>query len=56
MVEIIKQNLGDDIFEPSLVLTADPGFSSEANMQHLFEEKINAVIPASIQRGKNLNS
>ncbi|MDP0590329.1 MAG: hypothetical protein QS748_14525 [Candidatus Endonucleobacter bathymodioli] len=56
MVEIIKQNLGDDIFEPSLVLTADTGFSSEANMQHLFEEKINTVIPASIQRGKNLNS
>jgi hypothetical protein len=30
MVEGIKKNFGDNIFEPSLVLTADTGFSSEA--------------------------
>jgi hypothetical protein len=30
MVEGIKKNFGDNIFKPSLVLTADTGFSSEA--------------------------
>lgn len=53
IIEGIKRNLGEDIFNPSLVLTADTGFSSEANMKYLFEEKINAVIPDNQFRKRN---
>lgn len=45
MIEGIRKNLGDDIFQPSVVLTADTGFSSETNMKYLFDEKINAIVP-----------
>jgi hypothetical protein len=48
MVEGIKKNFGDGVFKPSLVLTTDTGFSSEATMQYLFDEKINAVMPLFI--------
>jgi len=53
MVEGIKHNLGHDIFKPSLVLTADTGFSSEATMQYLFDENINAVVPDNQFRKRN---
>jgi transposase len=53
MVEGIKKNFGDGIFKPSLVLTADTGFSSEATMQYLFDEKINAVVPDNQFRKRN---
>ena len=53
MVEGIKKNLGDGIFKPSLVLTADTGFSSEATMQYLFDENINAVVPDNQFRKRN---
>jgi hypothetical protein len=53
MVEGIKKNLGNNIFNPSLVLTADTGFSSEATMQYLFDEKINAVVPDNQFRKRN---
>ena len=43
MIEGIKHNLGDAIFDTSVVLTADTGFSSEANMQYLFEENIKKI-------------
>jgi hypothetical protein len=48
MVKGIKKNFGDGIFKPPLVLTADTGFSSEATIQYLFDEKINAVVPLFI--------
>jgi len=53
MIEGIKNNFGDDIFKPSLVLTADTGFSSEATMQYLFDENINAVVPDNQFRKRN---
>mgnify|MGYP000159163732 CR=1 FL=1 len=53
MVEGIKKNFGDGIFKPSLVLTADTGFSSEATMQYLFDENINAVVPDNQFRKRN---
>jgi single-stranded DNA-specific DHH superfamily exonuclease len=53
IIEGIKHNLGDTIFDTSVVLTADTGFSSEANMQYLFEENINAVIPDHQFRKRN---
>jgi len=53
MIEGIKKNLGDTIFDSSVVLTADTGFSSEANMAYLFDESINAVIPDNQFRKRN---
>jgi transposase len=53
MVEGIRRNLGDTIFDSGLVLTADTGFSSEANMEYLFEEGINAVVPDNQFRKRN---
>ena len=53
MVEGIKHQFGSDIFKPSLVLTADTGFSSEATMQYLFNENINAVVPDNQFRKRN---
>jgi transposase len=53
MVEGIKKNFGNGIFNPSLVLTADTGFSSEATMQYLFDENINAVVPDNQFRKRN---
>jgi hypothetical protein len=52
-VEGIKKNFGDNVFKPSLVLTADTGFSSEATMQYLFDENINAVVPDNQFRKRN---
>jgi hypothetical protein len=52
-IEGIKRYLGEDIFDTSVVLTADTGFSSEANMQYLFDENINAVIPNNQFRKRN---
>ena len=45
MVENIQSNLGKDIFKQDLLLTADTGYSSEANMEYLCEQGINAVVP-----------
>jgi hypothetical protein len=46
MVESIRDNLSSegDVLSSAL-LTADTGYSSEANMQYLFEKGINAVVP-----------
>ena len=52
-IEGIKRYLGEAIFDTSVVLTADTGFSSEANMQYLFDENINAVIPDNQFRKRN---
>jgi len=53
MVEGIRKNLDEKIFESSVVLTADTGFSSEANMEYLFNENIDAVIPDNQFRKRN---
>jgi hypothetical protein len=53
MIEGIKNNFGNDIFKPSLIVTADTGFSSKATMQYLFDEKINAVVPDNQFRKRN---
>lgn len=45
MIDIIKDNLGDTILGNDVLLTADTGYSSEANMKFVFDEGINAVIP-----------
>ena len=53
MVDGIRKNLDDEIFESSVVLTADTGFSSEANMEYIFQENIDAVIPDNQFRKRN---
>jgi len=45
MIENIKANLGEDVFKKDTLLTADTGYSSEANMAYVFNEQIDAVIP-----------
>ena len=53
MVEGIRERLGEDVFDASVILTADTGFSSEDNMAYLFEENINAVVPDNQFRKRN---
>lgn len=45
MVEGIKRNLSEDVFTSGALLTADTGYSSETNMEYLFEDGINAIVP-----------
>jgi len=45
MIDNINFHLGQEAFNPTTLLTADTGYSSEDNMQYLFENGINAVIP-----------
>lgn len=45
MVEKIQENLGKDILKNDTLLTADTGYSSEANMEYLYQQGINAVVP-----------
>ncbi len=45
MIKKIKENLGKDALNHETLLTADTGYSSEINMEYLYQEKINAVIP-----------
>ena len=44
-IEDIEMNLGMDLSESDCVITADTGYSSEANMKYLFERNIDAVVP-----------
>lgn len=44
-IEGIEENLGIDLSKSEAVITADTGFSSEANMKYLFENGIEAVVP-----------
>jgi transposase len=53
IIDRIKENLGSTVFDGDIVLTADTGFSSEANMAYIFEENINAVIPDNQFRKRN---
>jgi len=45
MIDEIKYQLGDAVLNGGALLTADTGYSSEANMEYVFTENINAVIP-----------
>lgn len=45
MIEEIKYQLGEAVLSRGALLTADTGYSSEVNMEYVFGEKINAVIP-----------
>ena len=45
MIKKIKENLGEGALNHGTLLTADTGYSSEINMEYLYQEKINAVIP-----------
>ena len=53
MVEGIRNQLNEKIFETPVVLTADTGFSSEDNMAYIFKENIDAVIPDNQFRKRN---
>ena len=44
-IEGIEENLGIDLSKSGSVVTADTGYSSEANMRYVFEKGIDAVIP-----------
>ena len=44
-IEEIENNLGMNLSESDCVVTADTGYSSEANMKYLFERNIDAVVP-----------
>ncbi|NNE62586.1 MAG: transposase [Gammaproteobacteria bacterium] len=53
MIEGIRQHTGEQIFDTPVVLTADTGFSSEENMEYLFKENIDAVVPDNQFRKRN---
>ena len=45
MIEGIRKNLSQDVFNSDMLLTADTGYSSMDNMDYVYSEGINAVIP-----------
>lgn len=45
MVEMIRNNFEEDVFDNGCVLTADTGYCSEDNLKYLDDQKIQAVIP-----------
>ena len=53
MIEEIKNQLGESVLSKGALLTADTGYSSEANMKYVFTENINAVIPDNNFRQRN---
>jgi len=58
VIERIKQRFNDinicsNIFDTDLILTADTGFSDEANMRYLHEENINGYIPDNKFRSRD---
>lgn len=44
-LEAIETQLGVNLSESGTVITADTGFSNEANMKYVFDRRIEAVIP-----------
>jgi len=48
-----RLGLSDDIYEEGTVVTADTGFSNEANNRYLKEERINAYIPDNQFRSRD---
>lgn len=53
MIENIKANLGESIFDDGLLLTADTGYSSEETMKYVFEQRIDAIIPDTLHRQRD---
>lgn len=53
MIENIKANLGEDIFDNGLLLTADTGYSSEETMEYIFDQRIDAIIPDTLHRQRD---
>ena len=53
MVKGIRERLGENVFDASVILTADTGSFSEDNMAYLFEENINAIVPDNQFRKRN---
>ena len=54
-IEGIEKNLGMDLSESGTVVTADTGYSSEANMKYVFEKGVDAVIPDNQFRKRDPN-
>lgn len=52
-IEEIENNLGIDLSKSDCVVTADTGYSSEANMKYLFERNIDAVVPDNLFRKRD---
>ena len=52
-IEGIEENLGIDLSMSGSVVTADTGYSSEANMKYVFEKGIDAVIPDNMFRKRD---
>ena len=52
-IEGIELSLGIDLAESGTVVTADTGYSSEANMKYVFEKGIDAVIPDNLFRKRD---
>ena len=49
-----RLGLSDDIYRDGTVVTADTGYASEANMQYLYEQGIDAYIPDNQFRKRDL--
>jgi|TARA_R100000687_G_scaffold14797_1_gene11491 transposase len=49
----VRIGISDDIYKDGIVVTADTGFSNEANNQYLKAEKINAYIPDNQFRSRD---
>lgn len=45
MIEGIRKNPGEEVLNEGCKVTADTGFSSEANMEYLHKQGIDAVVP-----------
>jgi len=48
-----RTGISDDIFQEGTIVTADTGFSNEANNRYLKDEKINAYIPDNQFRSRD---
>jgi len=48
-----RLGISKDIYRKKIIVTADTGFANEANMQYLYEQKINAYIPDNKFRSRD---
>ena len=53
MIEAIRENLSQDVFDSGVLLTADTGYSSVVNSDYLSSESINGVVPDTEFRVRN---
>src|SRR5690606_39113514 len=49
----VRIGISEDIYKEGIIVTADTGFSNEANYQHLKDENINAFIPDNQFRSRD---